>query len=911
MLSNHKASTTRSLSKFNPVFQFNYGNKTMLVTSVVGHIMEEDFYGPAKNWNGFPIKELFSAPVTKTVKASLMDVKANIESLMKRADTLVLWLDCDREGENIGFEVLQVAQGVKSRFTTKRAHFSALTERDIRRAMETLRDPDSRLSEAVEARQETDLRIGAAFTRFQTLRLRERLPEVSGVISFGPCQFPTLGFVVRREWERLAFTPEHFFSLHLHHTNCHFYCTRGDIFDQVAATLVYEDMLLRAAAQQPVPRLATVVNVQQRQNRRRPPFPLSTVSMQKLAATHLHISSEQCMKLAESLYQEGVLSYPRTETDYFTFTDAELHDLVSTQTGNAAVANFAQRIVNNPAEYYRRPLNGGHGDQAHPPIHPTGVFHGDAESDKFQLFMLVVRHFLACMSPDAVDAQTTVTVLYGGEYFNTSGAAEVEKGWTEIFAYARRENSRIPNYQLHETFVPKSVVMEKSVTQPPPRLTETALISLMDSNGIGTDATIAQHIKTLIDRSYVQRVGQSMVPTSLGLALAAAYEGLGLVSLLLPQLRAQTEAAMGDIATGAATRGDVVKASLAFYRGVFERLSARGDEFVRLVQHFFHGGGVSASSPLQLLDDEGTAAAYITDVQVLQQTFSVCGRCKGPLRLVEVPNDPAAQRFLQCERCREQYRLPSAKFTDIRVLSPTTLCPLCGFTVLQAESRERQTSHTFCPHCYNNPPPSDLSSDIENSGSFRCFQCLHPSCALAKGKEQIMIARCILCEVNELRLRVSRGGAFLSCAGYPACTLKIGLPKATSVVPVPHQRCENCNAVMLTFDFRGVQPVPGLEEVDTICVNCDIRVKDYLVLQRGPASSSATAPPPSAASSSSYVLPSIRGIAMGGGPASAAGVVKCECGLPAKQLVSRKEASFGKAFRTCANRTCGFFQWCE
>lgn len=943
VLANGRSETVRTLSKYNPVFKFQYRGTTMLVTSVAGHLMEEDFVGAAKNWNSFPMRELFHAPISKSVKASLLDVKKNIESLMRQADTLVLWLDCDREGENIGFEVVRVAAGVKQNFTVKRAHFSALTQRDIQFAIHHLREPDRRLSEAVEARQEMDLRIGAAFTRFQTLRMRDSVPGISGVISFGPCQFPALGFVLRREWERQGFKPEDFFNLRLYHDNSVFQSTRGSVYDQLGATLIYEDMLKLAASPSPLPSVdeeggmkreevqpfeAVVIGVRQRQNNRRPPFPLSTVTLQKLAATHLRISSEQCMKLAESLYQEGFLSYPRTETDHFSFTRDELLDFARVQKDHPVVGEFAAKMVDNPSTRFRMPLHGGNDDKAHPPIHPTKLFSGPPDDPKTRLYTLVAQQFLACLSPDAVEAQTTVSIVYGGESFTTSGFTVVEQGWSEVFPYAQRRSSTIPNYVVHQTFSPSSVRLEKSVTAPPPRLTETALISQMDENGIGTDATIAQHIKTLLDRNYVQRVGQSMEPTPLGMALGAAYEVLGLSSLLQPQLRAQMEAAMGEIAAGKASKSDVVKAAIVFYSEVFERLSAKSTEFLRLVRHFFQGG-----APTRMVENRGedssfpNPSVYLEDVSVLNRSLGPCGMCGRSMDLVGVSGDASSRRFLQCSHCREQYRLPGSKFVNITSLVSSDhesafQCPVCHYPVLQIENKGRQTKYTLCPYCFSHPPSFPSSgaqsnggmnglSDIETLSDFRCLQCLHSTCPLAKGKEQIGIAKCIACGAHDLRLRSNSLGYYLSCSGYPSCTLRIRLPRATLIEAAPPDRCSHCSAVMLLFDFRGGLPLPGCEVVEKICVQCDIRLKEYLeVIQpREGASGSLTEP---ASGSSGYKLPAIQSISGSGtnNTGNAEGV-KCACGILAKQLMSKKESSFGKAFRTCANRKCNFFEWCQ
>ena len=129
---------------------------------------------------------------------------------------LILWLDCDREGENIAYEVLEVCQRANRHLRVFRARFSAITPQDIHHAMATLGNPSPLLSEAVEARQEIDLRLGVAFTRYQTLLVQRNFRNLGSLlVSYGPCQFPTLGFVVDR-YERVAnFVPEDFWTLEL------------------------------------------------------------------------------------------------------------------------------------------------------------------------------------------------------------------------------------------------------------------------------------------------------------------------------------------------------------------------------------------------------------------------------------------------------------------------------------------------------------------------------------------------------------------------------------------------------------------------------------------------------------------------------------------------------------------------
>lgn len=883
-LSNGQCRSTTTLSRFNPVFEFKLDGNTMLVTSVAGHLMEDEFPPHTKNWASYPFQGLFTAKITKSVKAEFAPLQKNLETLGGKSQVLVLWLDCDREGENICFEVMQVVQAQNPRIGIRRAHFSTLTQRDLLHAMRNLKTPDRNLSEAVAARQEMDLRIGAAFTRFQTVKFGSAFSGVPRVLSFGPCQFPTVGFLVRRHWEQQGFVPEDYFTIKVAHAETKFHSSRGAIYDQVAATLVYDDMLNQAAV---VEGKGTITSVNQRPTHRRPPVPLATVVMQKLASTHLHIPSERCMSLAESLYQEGLISYPRTETDSYTFQDRELLNLVQVQTATPAVAEYASAMISDPQTKFRRPLRGGHDDRAHPPIHPTRAWNA-TQDDKGRLYTLIARHFLATMSPDAVAAVTSVVAEFGGETFTTSGTTILGQGYLEVFTYERWNSSCIPNYIQGEVFQPDDVRLEQGRTAPPPHLTETDLIALMDVNGIGTDATIAQHIKTVLDREYVRREGQRLVPTVLGIALASAYEVLGLASLLQPQLRAQMELAMRDIAVGCVSREQVVDAAVKLYREIFDRLASSSTAFYGELSKY--------------LQPVGGAAAVEVDMKVTRANFMPCGRCSRSMELVEGREGDRSTWYVRCVPCGVQLRVPPVSTNE---LEPTgQKCALCPYIALKVTNREKKTNYTVCPQCFTNPPPL---ADLEAVGEFRCFQCV-AACPLAKGVEQMAITTCVSCGENDLRLRTGATGSYLACKGYPNCTLTVTLPAASNVQPDPSRRCPQCNAVMLNFDFRGLQEVPGLELVDTVCVSCDPRLRDYISVKGyRPREASTTA-----AISRSYAMPTVTSCSKGRGAAGGSRGILCDCGVAAKQLTSRKDASLGKAFLTCGKgRQCNFFQWLD
>jgi DNA topoisomerase-3 len=218
-----------------------------------------------------------------------------------------------------------VCRKSNGRLTIKRARFSALTHNEVWRAVGThLGLPDDAAAAAVQLRQEIDLRLGAAFTRFQTMALQDAFDwgafaneEGKGpLISYGPCQFPTLGFIVRRAWEAAAHVPERFWRIVLSHApgggapgRADFLWKRARLFDERCAGALFE-LCVSAGT-------ALVTDVSGAVKHRWAPVPLNTLEMQKRTCSKLRISPEAVMKLAEELYQTGFISYPRTETDAF------------------------------------------------------------------------------------------------------------------------------------------------------------------------------------------------------------------------------------------------------------------------------------------------------------------------------------------------------------------------------------------------------------------------------------------------------------------------------------------------------------------------------------------------------------------------------------------------------------------
>ncbi|KAJ0981608.1 hypothetical protein J5N97_009863 [Dioscorea zingiberensis] len=563
-------------SRYNRVFEFDYSIRGqrchMLMTSVTGHLMELEFEDRYRKWHSCDPADLYHAPVRKHVPQDKLDLKRTLEEEARKCQWLVLWLDCDREGENIAFEVVEVCTAVNHHLNVWRAHFSALTDREIHEAVQNLVRPNKLFSDAVDVRQEIDLRIGASFTRFQTMLLKDAFildfpgDDRNIVLSYGPCQFPTLGFIVERYWEIQSHEPEEFWTINCSHTSDNgtaaFNWMRGHLFDYTCSVIIYE-----MCVQEPT---ATVQNVRHQEKLKYPPYPLSTIELQKRASRYFRISSEHTMKVAEELYQAGFISYPRTETDSFS-SSMDLHAIVREQDQHPVWGSYAVQLLNPETRLWRNPGNGGHDDKAHPPIHPTKFSAGEASwsHNHHRIYELVVRHFLACVSQPAVGAETTVEIDIAGEQFSASGRTIIAKNFLDVYRFESWGDSIIPMYTIGQQFLPTSLTLDSGVTRPPPLLSESDLLSCMDKAGIGTDATMHDHIKKCLDRHYATKDSNTRFsPTNLGEALVMGYDEMG-YELWKPYLRSMLECDMKSVSMGTKNKSEVLESCLQQMKACF------------------------------------------------------------------------------------------------------------------------------------------------------------------------------------------------------------------------------------------------------------------------------------------------------------------------------------------------------
>ncbi|KAI9362498.1 DNA topoisomerase [Zopfochytrium polystomum] len=585
ILSGNHYTVRPSPSKFNLNYVFPStfeGTRCEVVmTSVTGHLFGLDFPPEYKRWAAIPIDQCFTAPVIQTLKEDEKKIKGNLSRQAEGATAVVIWTDCDLEGENIGSEVVRACQERNRRIQVKRARFSVIQEREIQAAWRNLGELDMLQAAAVDARCELDLRIGAAFTRLQTLNLAQRFPQIGQgqIISYGSCQFPTLGFIVE-QFERVkSFTPELFWKIDLtlskNAATQKFTWRREHLFDHQFALSLYEMCVANPEAR--------IVSVNSRPKEKWRPLPLTTVELLKACSTKFRIPSHETMRIAEKLYTSGIISYPRTETDMFD-ENFNLRELLEIQAVDNRWGEHAQGLLNGKFTFPRR---GQHNDKAHPPIHPTKATN-DLGGNDARVFEYITRRFLACCSDNAKGQETSVVAEVAGESFSASGLLVLERNYLDVYPYDKWATTTIPAFEVGERIEPTSLLLNQGSTIGPKLLTEAELIAKMEQAGIGTDATIHDHIAKVQEREYANKENEYFFPTTLGMGLVLGYKKMDMVlSLSKPHLRSHMEAGVKSIANGTRSKAEMLEENIRVYSEAFRVASTKFHEMEAALHETF------------------------------------------------------------------------------------------------------------------------------------------------------------------------------------------------------------------------------------------------------------------------------------------------------------------------------------
>jgi DNA topoisomerase IA len=278
------------------------------------------------------------------------------------------------------------------------------------------------------------------------------------------------------------------------------------------------------------------------------------------------LSGSKTMAVAEDLYAEGFISYPRTETNAWVGVD---HRQVLGMLSKTPLASLV-----NISDY--SPRSGKRNDGAHPPIHPVAPYTG---SDlKAKVWEYVARRYLAnVVGRDAKLKKWSLDVDLNGVPMAAANRYFIDRGFYAIFPYFEpKDTLQIPQLRIGEALPILKVELEEKQTKPPPRLTEAELLKLLRKHGIGTDATRADYPHIIVERGYALKKGKAFYLTGLGEKLMRLLEDAD-SRLATPETRRYVEELMAEIEQGKRSVDDALKESLSIYQDLYRAVAGKLD----------------------------------------------------------------------------------------------------------------------------------------------------------------------------------------------------------------------------------------------------------------------------------------------------------------------------------------------
>ncbi len=497
-------------------------------------------------------------------------VITQLKSALKNADELYIATDEDREGESIGWHLVEV---LKPKIPVRRMVFHEITEDAILRALEETRDIDQNLVDAQEARRVLDRLVGYTISPLLWKKIAPKL-------SAGRVQSVAVRLMVLREKERLAFVPASYWDLKaaLEKAQSRFEATMthlkgvrlasGRDFDDHTGKLkdgltAGKDVLLlkEAEAKGLAERLPgqpwRVESVEERMATRSPSAPFTTSTLQQEASRKLGLSAREAMRVAQGLYENGYITYMRTDSTHLSQEAVEA-------SRRAIKSRYGEEYLSpRPRQYATKAKSA---QEAHEAIRPAGKLMKTREEHGLQgvegrLYDLIWKRTVATQMADAKLRFVTATIGAGaGEdaaTFRATGRTTVFPGFFRAYV----EGSDDPDAALEDREQPLPELFKNDAlrcqklesvgheTKPPARYTEASLVKLLEQEGIGRPSTYASIIDTVLNRNYARKEGGQLVPTFTAFAVNNLMERQ-FERLVDTDFTASMEQKLDDIASG-------------------------------------------------------------------------------------------------------------------------------------------------------------------------------------------------------------------------------------------------------------------------------------------------------------------------------------------------------------------------
>ncbi len=472
-----------------PYYELSKDGKKIVVASAVGHLFNLTYQ---KGQSGWPVFKLEWKPSYTEKHAAFTKKYYNLlKQLGARANEVIIATDYDVEGEVIGWNVLRFIIGAKD---AKRMKFSTLTKNELLNAYENpMKTLDWGQAYAGETRHKIDWLYGINLSR--ALMSAIKRTGSFKILSIGRVQGPALKIIVDRDKEIANFKSQPYWQIFAQVKDAQLKHPK-DIFDKKELK-DFENIK------------NGVAETTEKEEHYQPPHPFDLTTLQREAYAHHKISPSRTLQLAQSLYLDGIISYPRTSSQKIP-KEIEPKKIIEKLSKLFKEAKLATRT---------NPVEGEKSDPAHPSIYPTGEFKTLSEEEE-KIYNLIVKRFLSCFAPDAKGIEKRIQLIAdNGKKFTANGLTIIEKGWTNIYLTSMEEK-QIPT--INGKVNVDEIKFDEKETQPPKRYTAASLVTLLEKRNLGTKATRSAIVDILFDRGYLD--GKSIEATPLGMKLIESLE---------------------------------------------------------------------------------------------------------------------------------------------------------------------------------------------------------------------------------------------------------------------------------------------------------------------------------------------------------------------------------------------------
>ncbi|MFH0832220.1 MAG: DNA topoisomerase I [Candidatus Aenigmatarchaeota archaeon] len=487
-------------------YEFKKKGKKHVIVAAVGHLFT--LKQTTKGWD-YPIFDVDWVPSYKASGPASFTKKYFdvVEKIVPGGKDYIVCCDYDEEGSVIGYNILRF---LCKKNDAKRMKFSTMTKEELIESYDKMtKSLDFGQIEAGLTRHYLDYMWGVSLTRALTNAIKNHAKRFR-VLSTGRVQGPILHMLTKHEKKISAFKPEPFWQIELE-----------VLIGKQAFKALYEKEKLwdKSRADEITSKAkskeALVKDIKKKVMSQRPPKPYNTTSFLADVYRFFGFSPQFGMSIAESLYQAGLISYPRTSSEKLP-PDINYKKILS----NLAKQDrfkIASTLVD------KKPEEGSRTDPAHPAIYPTGDAPKKLDDRQRKVYDLVVHRFLACFGDPAKRESQKVILDVNGFVFFLHGTKTIEPGWLSLYGkYAAREEVILPEIKIGDKLKVKNVSQTAKETQPPPRFSQGSVLKEMEAKELGTKATRAQILQILYNRGYL--IGKSIEVTELGSQLSDILE---------------------------------------------------------------------------------------------------------------------------------------------------------------------------------------------------------------------------------------------------------------------------------------------------------------------------------------------------------------------------------------------------